>query len=82
MDPTTIMQQLEEGELDIDGALALLKQETPTTNRARPDSGGRPARRDRDGVVETLGFNCPLRELAGVKNIEGFVSLLHERLGG
>lgn len=32
--------------------------------------------------MEALGLDFPLRELAGVKNIDGLVNLLHEKLGG
>ncbi|NUQ72863.1 MAG: hypothetical protein HUU21_04830 [Polyangiaceae bacterium] len=32
--------------------------------------------------MEALGLNFPLRELAGIKNIEELVSTLHEKLGG
>lgn len=32
--------------------------------------------------MEALGLQFPLRELAGVKSIEGLVSVLHEKLGG
>lgn len=34
------------------------------------------------GSMEALGLSFPLRELAGLKNIEDLVSLLHARLGG
>jgi polyketide biosynthesis acyl carrier protein len=32
--------------------------------------------------MEALGLHFPLRELAGVQNIEGLVSALHDKLSG